>query len=186
MNHNDLLNDQVILVDSNDKRIGVMNKLEAHKGEGKRHRAISVFLLNLHGELLLQKRSVEKIVGAHLWANTACGNIWPNESRLHCVKRRLQVELGITQPQLLNELFSFEYHVQCNAEFSEWEIDHVFMGTYSGEVHPNPHEVEDVRWESKQSLLHKLQKSPQEFAPWFHILMNDKRVLNALGWRNDG
>lgn len=177
--------DQVILVNKNDKRIGVMDKIMAHKGGGRRHRAISVFLLNQNGELLIQKRSAEKIVGAHLWANTVCGNIWPNESRTACVKRRLYVELGIEHSYNAKELFSFEYHVKCNEKYSEWEIDHVFFGTYDGKVFPNPREVEEARWVNKTQLLQELKNNAHEFAPWFHLLMKDQRVYLALGWRNN-
>jgi isopentenyl-diphosphate delta-isomerase len=49
-------NDCVILVDEQDREIGVMEKLQAHQ-EGKLHRAFSVFIFNDANELLLQQRA---------------------------------------------------------------------------------------------------------------------------------
>jgi isopentenyldiphosphate isomerase len=54
--------DQVILVDENDQEIGTMDKVDAHRGDGLRHRAISVFLFNKSGKLLIQERSQKKNV----------------------------------------------------------------------------------------------------------------------------
>jgi isopentenyl-diphosphate delta-isomerase len=50
---------EVILVDENDKKIGLCEKIEAHK-KGLLHRAFSVFSFNSKGELLLQRRALEK------------------------------------------------------------------------------------------------------------------------------
>ncbi|RYF23835.1 MAG: isopentenyl-diphosphate delta-isomerase, partial [Flavobacteriales bacterium] len=51
--------EKVILVDKQDREIGVMEKMQAHK-EAKLHRAFSVFLLNDKNEILLQKRAIDK------------------------------------------------------------------------------------------------------------------------------
>jgi isopentenyl-diphosphate delta-isomerase len=49
--------EQVILVDVNDRQIGVAEKLAAHQ-LGQLHRAFSIFILNSQGQLLLQKRAL--------------------------------------------------------------------------------------------------------------------------------
>ena len=51
--------EKVILVDKNDKQVGLMPKLEAHK-KGVLHRAFSIFIFNSKYELLLQKRASSK------------------------------------------------------------------------------------------------------------------------------
>jgi isopentenyl-diphosphate delta-isomerase len=54
-----------ILVDGDDKKIGVSSKRDCHKvdvnDQIKLHRAFSVFLFNKKGEMLLQKRSNHKV-----------------------------------------------------------------------------------------------------------------------------
>ena len=46
--------EKVILVDTNDEPVGLMNKMAAHE-QGILHRAFSVFILNAKNELMLQK-----------------------------------------------------------------------------------------------------------------------------------
>lgn len=171
--------DQVILVNEDDEEIGTMDKVAAHRGSAQRHRAISVFLFNSAGELLIQQRSSQKIVGALQWANTVCGNLRPGEEYLECASRRLREELGIKCDEagiLLQPLIKFEYHVQCNAEFSEWEVDQVFGGWYEGEVLPNPDEVAQTKWIS----FNEIKNATYDFAPWFKIMLENPAVVKAV------
>lgn len=59
------LKETCFLVDENDKIIGRGTKMECHRvqkgGEIPLHRAFSVFLFNKKGDLLLQKRSSNKV-----------------------------------------------------------------------------------------------------------------------------
>lgn len=171
--------DQVILVDEQDKEIGTMDKVAAHRGEGKLHRAISVFLFckTTDGiELLLQRRSAEKIVGAGQWANTCCGNVRPGESYEQCALRRLREELGITNV-VLQPVMKFRYQVKCNQEFSEHEMDQVFAGWYDGESAPNPAEVSEVVWKTTRQIEDELQRSDEMYAPWFRIMCGHHDAL---------
>jgi len=63
------MDERVILVDQSDQEIGTMEKIRAHE-LGLLHRAISVFLFNNKGELLLQKSLIKipfwRIVDEHL------------------------------------------------------------------------------------------------------------------------
>ncbi|MBS1577053.1 MAG: NUDIX domain-containing protein, partial [Bacteroidetes bacterium] len=49
----------VILVSENDEVQGQMEKIEAHQ-KGLLHRAFSVFIFNTKGEMLLQRRALNK------------------------------------------------------------------------------------------------------------------------------
>ncbi|UKL12802.1 isopentenyl-diphosphate Delta-isomerase [Pseudomonas savastanoi] len=69
-------------------------KIEAHQS-GLLHRAISVFLFDKDGRLLLQRRSASKYHAAGLWANSCCGHPRPGELPIDAAVRRLQEELGI-------------------------------------------------------------------------------------------
>jgi len=52
-------NDQmIVLVDENDREIGIMEKMEVHT-KGLLHRAFSVFIFNSKDEMLLQRRVLE-------------------------------------------------------------------------------------------------------------------------------
>jgi len=170
MQHNKNL-DQVILVDENDHQLGVMDKIEAHRHPAKLHRASSVLLHNSKGEWLIQQRSQHKIVAAHKWANTCCGNVRPGESYLECARRRLEVELGI-KGVALAEVKKFTYQIKCNDEFGENEIDTVFVGQYDGEVVFNPAEVQHIKWISKEDLLADLKKDGQKYSAWTKLVLD--------------
>jgi isopentenyl-diphosphate delta-isomerase len=88
-----MVEEQVILVDTNDKQIGLMPKMEAHE-KAVLHRAFSVFVFNDDGELMLQQRAVEKYHSPLEWANTCCSHQRDGETSLEAGKRRLKVELG--------------------------------------------------------------------------------------------
>ncbi len=87
--------EQVILVDEQDNETGVMEKLQAHI-EAKLHRAISVFIFNTKGELLLQQRASGKYHSAGLWTNTCCSHPRPGEKAHDAAVRRLKEEMGIS------------------------------------------------------------------------------------------
>ena len=98
--------EQVILVNNKDEPIGLSEKLEAHQS-GALHRAVSVFVFNTKGELLIQKRASTKYHGAGLWTNTCCTHPRDGETNLECAHRRLQEEMGFNTN--LEEQFSFIY-----------------------------------------------------------------------------
>ena len=175
MKNKNVLSPHLILVDSLDNPIGEEEVIIAHLGEGKRHRAISVFLYNKKGNLLLQQRSKEKMVGALQWANTCCGNVRVGETTTECALRRLKEELGITDVKI-TPLYKFEYHISCNEKFSEWEIDQVFVGRYDRAPKPNPHEVEQVDWKSSAKIRDEIRENATIYTPWFRLMMQDKRI----------
>lgn len=86
--------EKVILVNKKDKKIGEGEKLKTHI-EGKLHRAISAFIFNKKGELLIQKRAKDKYHSPGLWANTYCTHPRPGEKTIIAAKRRLKEEMGI-------------------------------------------------------------------------------------------
>jgi len=91
--------EQVILVDSNDNKIGLMNKIEAHE-KALLHRAFSVFIFNKKGQLMLQQRALDKYHCGGLWTNTCCSHQRDGETTLQAAKRRLNEEMGF-QTQLV-------------------------------------------------------------------------------------
>ena len=210
--------DEVVLVDQTDKIIGRLDKLEAHRHGARLHRAVSVWLTrpahlggglsldtlddaNSNWQCLFQKRSLHKIVGANLWANTICGNVRPVESYQTCAHRRLKEELGITGVPL-SPLLKFKYSCLATPEYSEREIDQVFIGQYLGSIHPNSLEVSDYQWLNHQELLnlslpkivshhHQLSIKDQhlnatysglsrQFTPWTTIMLTLPKIRAYL------
>jgi isopentenyl-diphosphate Delta-isomerase len=187
--------DSVILVDENDHPIGVMDKLQAHRNGARLHRATSVFLFGFYNNevcLLLQKRSLGKIVGADKWANTACGNVRPGESYLECAYRRLQEELGFKRSLIdscqIRAVYKFSYSIKCNQEFSEREIDQVYVGwipdnnmiDFSSLISVNPSEVQDYTWANYSRLKLEFQKNKLPLTPWFELMLDNSQLQNVI------
>ena len=128
--------EKVILVDENDKETGVEEKIKAHK-DGKLHRAFSIFVFNIKGELLLQKRAKEKYHSGGLWSNTCCGHPRPNESLEGAAHRRLKEEMGFECALVHLKSAGFIYKVKVNDLF-EYEYDHIFVGKFNQAPLPHP------------------------------------------------
>jgi len=118
------MEEQVILVDKNDNKIGLMPKMEAHE-KALLHRAFSVFILNDSGEMMLQQRALSKYHSPGLWTNTCCSHQRDGEANLTAGKRRLMEEMGFVVD--LEELFSFTYKATFDNGLTEHELDHVIM-----------------------------------------------------------
>jgi isopentenyl-diphosphate delta-isomerase len=158
--------EQVILVDENDDKIGLADKLDAHR-RGALHRALSVFVFNDKGRMLLQKRAATKYHAAGLWANTCCSHPRSDESLSDAARRRLREEMGFDCE--IKEAFSFIYKVRLDNGLWEHEFLHVFIGIWGGGVSPNPEEVQKIRWEDVAAIQDEMKHSPEIFAPWFPL-----------------
>ncbi|ELS33745.1 MULTISPECIES: isopentenyl-diphosphate Delta-isomerase [Pseudanabaena] len=157
------LEEKVVLVDINDRQIGVAEKLQAHR-DGLLHRAFSVFVLNSQGQLLLQKRAQHKYHSGGLWTNTCCSHPRHEETTVLAAHRRLQEEMGFDCE--LREIFSFVYHAQLDNDLTEHEFDHVFVGYSDREPILNPEEAEDWKWIDLKILQADLLKNPQAYTYW--------------------
>ena len=156
----------VILVDQNDKPIGVAEKLEAHR-KGLCHRAFSVFIFrnSPQKELLLQQRAKGKYHSPGLWTNTCCSHPRPNEEIIQAGERRLLEEMGVTTK--LKSVGKFHYIAHFNNGLIENEVDYVLVGTLENELfQPNPAEVKAYRWITLDDLEQELAAHPERFTPW--------------------
>lgn len=168
------LNNYVILVDKNDKIIGVETKKTAHLGKAKLHRAISVQLFNEKKELLVQQRSAQKMLFPLYWANTVCTDVRPYETYLQAANRRLQEEFSLTAA--LKPLLKFTYSAQYGKAGSEKEIDQVFIGFSN--VQPKPDPAEISAW--KYMSLDQIKTFSGQLAPWFKILLKNLSVSDIF------
>jgi len=158
--------EKVILVDETDQPIGVMEKMAAHR-QAVLHRAFSVFIFNSSGEMLLQQRAREKYHSAGLWTNACCSHPRPGEDTREAAIRRLREELGFTTDLL--KLFEFTYRTAYDNGLTEFEFDHVFVGTYDQEISPDRTEVSDYRYQSLPGIEADLASAPATFTSWFQL-----------------
>ena len=160
------MDERVILVDQSDQEIGTMEKMSAHK-LGLLHRAISVFLFNDKGELLLQKRASSKYHSGGLWTNTCCSHPRIGESNIDAAIRRLYEEMGISSD--LYHAFSFTYKSPFKNGLTEHEFDHVFIGSSEHLPQLNPKEAEDYNYVHIPEAIKDIKKNPEQYTEWFKI-----------------
>ncbi|HZG01246.1 MAG TPA: isopentenyl-diphosphate Delta-isomerase [Chitinophagales bacterium] len=164
------MTDDVILVDENDNRIGAMSKEEAHR-EGKLHRAFSVLIFNSAGEMLLQRRALDKYHSGGLWTNACCSHPRVDETNVDAAKRRLKEEIGLVTD--LTHVYEFVYNAKFENGLVEHEYDHVFHGVTDNAPVANAQEVVDWKYISIAELSKDMSLRPEAYTAWFKILMND-------------
>lgn len=158
-----------MLVDSNDVVIGYEEKAAAHQGEGQLHRAFSIFLLNDHGEVLLQQRSSLKPLWPMYWSNTCCSHPRKGETLAQSTTRRLREELNLEAP--LKYLYKFQYHARYEAFGSEHELCSVFVGLVPGRPEPlfNNTEIANTVWLPATEVSEWLSNDRISTTPWFAL-----------------
>lgn len=166
--------EQVILVDADDRETGVMGKMAAHR-EGKLHRAISVFIFNSEGKWLLQKRAAMKYHSGGLWTNACCSHPRPGEETETAAVRRLEEEMGLSCD--LKFHFSFTYRAEVGDELIEHELDHVFMGVTDAVPKVNPNEASDWSFFTTEEVAVHLHETPERFTTWFRMIFERVRML---------
>jgi isopentenyl-diphosphate delta-isomerase len=166
MQPTELLRNYLILVNEQDECIGTAEKLPAHQ-KGQLHRALSIFVLNSRGEMLLQQRAAGKYHSGGLWSNACCSHPAPGETTEAAAHRRLQEELGFDTA--LSPLNVLRYRADVGNGLIENEYDHLYAGYYDGPVLPVPEEVQAYRYLDIDTIETWMKREPQAFTAWFHL-----------------
>jgi isopentenyl-diphosphate delta-isomerase len=167
---------QVVLVDKNDKVLGLKEKFDTHKIPVELHRAISIVLFSKDkSQILLTKRSSKKFTWPHFWTNAVCSHPYPGESYKTAATRRLKEELGISTS--LKEVGRFVYKADMdNGIWGEHEYDAVFVGSYEGDIRPNSDEVAGYEWIKITDFKKDLRNNPSKYSPWFKIIVKKLKI----------
>ena len=157
----------LILVDQNDVEIGNLSKEDCHLGDGKLHRAFSIFIINCNGEILLQQRSSQKKLWPNYWSNSCCSHPRKGESINNAAHRRLQQELNLHSE--LRELYQFEYKAQYKDIGTEHELCTVYFGASDETVVVNKNEISDWCWLLPREIDELLSREDKPITPWFKL-----------------
>lgn len=169
--------EEVIVVDQFDNEVGTMEKMEAHQ-KGVLHRAFSVLLFNSAGEILLQKRSVEKYHSGGMWTNTCCSHPLPGEEVEAAARRRLREEMGVDLQPTFS--YSFVYKVELDGGLIEHELDHVFFGSFDGTPEINVNEVSEWKYVSLSDLKSDMLKHPDDYTHWFKLIVGNPKIDSVI------
>src|SRR5947209_2260501 len=160
--------ENIILVDEDDRETGLAPKLEAHR-LGLRHRAISACVLDRRGRMLLQRRAFDKYHSGGLWTNACCTHPRPGETALAAARRRLREELGVDCE--LKFVLRTHYRAEVGNGLIEDEVVHLFVGEYEGVVTPDPAEVSGYEWLSRADLRARIAAHHESYTYWFRHYM---------------
>ena len=168
-------NEQLVLVDINDNIVGHNSKKRAHHGEGILHRAFSLFIFNSQRELLIQKRSSQKLLWHDYWSNSVCSHPRKSENLEEAVHRRLLEELGIDTQLIF--IYKFIYNAKFKDIGSENELCYVYFGKSDDKILANPNEISEWKFVSLDKLSEDISHNPNYYTPWFKIEL--KRIQTS-------
>ncbi len=165
----------VVAVDSNDVEQQIVDRLEAHTGEGIRHRAFTCLLFDEQRKIMLARRSPSKMLWGGYWDGTVASHPKPNESQMEAAKNRLEVELGVKPSQYGNLTVTdkFEYKSYYMNEGLEWEVCTVLEATLiDTKINPDPEEIEGIVWVDYEDMqLNPGHYRQMGLCPWLEIAM---------------
>lgn len=130
--------------------IQTLPRSEIHGNPSLIHRVVHVLVFNDRGELLLQKRSMDKDVAAGKWDTSVGGHVNAGETLDTAVKREMEEELGI-----INHEPEFLYtYIHSNAY--ESELVYTYSLVYDGEIKFQEDEIDEVRHWSMDEIRHNI------------------------------
>ncbi len=165
----------VIAVDEADEGLQAVNRLEAHTGDGIRHRAFTALVFDRDGNVLLAQRAPEKRLWGTYWDGTVASHPEPGQEQVVATRQRLEEELGIVPDQYddLQITDRFEYKRYFENAGVEHEVCSVLQLTLEDRsLEPDETEVAGLLWVPYD----RLQENPEWYrqlrlCPWFEIAM---------------
>lgn len=140
------------LMNEEGETIGKATRKECHNGSKLLHPVVHLHIFNEAGDLYLQKRPMTKDIQPGKWDTAVGGHVDYGETTEEALRREVREELGITDftPQFIAR-YVFESSI-------EKELVNTFRTTYTGEITPDPTELDGGRFWSQAEILENLGK----------------------------
>ena len=165
----------VVAVNPDDVEQGTVNRLDAHTGDGIRHRAFTCLVFDPQGRILLAQRAPTKRLWDGHWDGTVASHPAAGQSQEDATEQRLEEELGIRPEQYddLRVTDRFEYKRYYPNEGVEWEVCAVLKITLTDTtLDPDPEEIGGRLWADYEHLHENPSLYRQlRLCPWFEIAM---------------
>jgi isopentenyl-diphosphate delta-isomerase type 1 len=159
--------DLVTLVDYAGTPRGTAPRATVHQRQTPLHLAFSCYVTRPSGEVLMTRRALTKAAWPGVWTNACCGHPRPGERVESAVVRRVREELGIELAAVEPLIPGYRYAAVDAAGIMENEICPVYLGiAASGDVDPDPREVEDFQWSPWEALRLVAAAAPWLLSPW--------------------
>lgn len=156
----------VTLVNESGQPIGEAGRVEAHRGAGLLHRALTCLVFSDKDELLMARRAADKPLWPAFWDGTVATHQRGQESDEAAVRRRVPEELNTP---IINSvpLGRITYHAQWNDDWSEREVCAVLAARIHEKPNPAPTEIDEFAWVALDELDEFT--SSNDTAPWFFL-----------------
>jgi len=128
------------IVDEQDRVIGQAPRRACHGDPSLIHRVAHVLVLNRHGELLLQKRSLRKDIQPGKWDTSVGGHLDPGEDYQAAAVREMGEELGVHDVPL-----TFLYRSQIRNEIESENVS-TYLACCDGPFVAHPDEIDELRF----------------------------------------
>ncbi len=137
----------LIQVSDDDERVlGPVARGLVHGNPSIIHRAVHVVVLNDQGLMLLQKRAATKDIEPGKWDTSVGGHVGFGQSYEEAALREAQEELGV-RLENLKDLYLLKIR-----DAVESENIRSYFCRHSGPFHPDPAEVESVRFWTRAEI----------------------------------
>ncbi|HKK01791.1 MAG TPA: NUDIX domain-containing protein [Desulfuromonadales bacterium] len=128
------------IVDENDRVIGQAPRSRCHGDPSLVHQVAHVLVFNGRGELLLQKRSLNKDIQPGRWDTSVGGHLDPGEDYLAAACREMNEELGVSGIAL-----TYLYASRIRNAIESENVA-TYLARYDGEIRFDPDEIDEIRF----------------------------------------
>ena len=164
------------IVDENNKLTGQVEDRWVAYNKGLWRRTVSCWIMNEKGEVLLQKRTANKIRNPNKWTKTG-GQVDSGESVEEAIFREVKEELGIEIPKEQTKVVNIKKN-EINRHFS---YNYIFVVDYKiDEYIIQKEEVDEVKYVSIEEIEESARKKDERynFSNWTEEDIN--REINLL------
>ena len=150
------------VVDAEDRVVRCLPRSEVH-ARGLLHRAVSIFVFDSGGRLLVHRRSASKDEFPLKFTSSASGHVTAGETYDETAPRELREELGLVA--------SLEFLARFRASP---ETAHEHTALYKAVTEetpvPDPGEIAELVWWGVDELAARVAERPEDFTPPFRVL----------------
>jgi isopentenyl-diphosphate delta-isomerase type 1 len=140
------------VVDSSGRVVGTARRSELHGNPALIHRVVHLLVFSGQGNLLLQKRSMNKDIAPGRWDTSVGGHVNPGETVRAAAVREMREELGI-EVQDITYLYQYVF-----IDDREAELVSTFSCVYDREFLINHEEIDEIRYWNMQSIRENIGK----------------------------
>jgi isopentenyldiphosphate isomerase len=150
------------VVDRNDVVVETLTRGEIHRRQ-LMHRAVHILVFSASGDLLLQKRSMQKDEMAGYWDSSCAGHVESGQAYLETAVRELDEELGVlVSEQTLDYLFTMRPQPSNGMEFAA-----VYRLVHDGPFSAADDEIDELAWRAPAEITRWIDDGAEQLTSGF-------------------